>query len=167
MGSQIIWYMPIIPKLRNGMFARVMLLRSTNGMTVDWVKEIDYSYHSPKIISNGIVASKFDISVLKRLVYVRFVSRGSLKLSLTIIDSLICCLAIIYMCKRNRYRIKARKLLLELTNSAFKNIRYAQYITTQHTFILWVEKDQDHLKLDTSVDRDVESVVRTMAQRSR
>ena len=37
--------MPIIQKLRNGMFALVMCCRSTNGMTVDWSgKEIDYSY---------------------------------------------------------------------------------------------------------------------------
>ena len=78
------------------------LLRSTNGMTVDWSgKEIDYSYHSPKIISNGIVASKFDISVLRKALHVRFVSRGSLKLSLHYHWTLlICCLAIIYICAK-------------------------------------------------------------------
>ena len=85
------------------------LLRSTNGMTVDWSgKEIDYSYYSPKIISNGIVASKFDISVLRKALHTRFVSRGSLELGLHYHWALlICCLAAIYMCKRNRYRIKA------------------------------------------------------------
>ena len=86
------------------------LLRSTNGMTVDWSgKEIDYSYL--KIISNGIVASKFDISVLRKALHVRFTARIFEIESALSLDFLICCLAIIYMCKRNRYRIRHFKSL--------------------------------------------------------
>ena len=119
------------------------LLRSTNGMTVDWSgKEIDYSYHSPKIISNGIVASKFDISVLRKA-HTSDLSREVLELSLHYHWALlICCLAIIYMCKRNRYRIKALQIRFVRTKQL--NIQKYSLCTVYNDvnifLILWVEK---------------------------
>ena len=88
------------------------LLSSTNGMTVDWSgKPIDYSYDSPKIISNGIVASKFDMPGLREALFVKFVSRKTSGWSLHYNWALLlCCFTLVYLCKRNRHKINALQI---------------------------------------------------------
>ena len=63
------------------------------------------------------------------------------------------------MCKRNRYRIKALQIPFVRTNqlSIQKYSLCTVYNDVTYFLFYGSRKTGDHLKLDTSVDRDVES----------